>query len=81
MKYIIKNCPACYNYNGKYSCENNHDEQGRDTYCEKINDCIIKEIIEQMNIYKDMHAVTLTDYARREVALKVLDKLKIKKVR
>ena len=81
MKYIIKNCPACYDYNGKYGCENNHDEQGRDTYCEKINDCIMKEIVKQVQVYKNMQAVTLTEFAKREVALKVLDKLEIKEVR
>ena len=43
-KYIVKNCPACCNYAGKYSCENNHDEQGGDTYCENISDCLLKQI-------------------------------------
>ena len=47
MKYIIKNCPACYNYDGKYGCEDNHDEQGRDTYCENISDCSLKKIVDK----------------------------------
>lgn len=46
MKYIIKNCPACCNYAGIYSCEDNHDEQGRDTYCENIENCLLKRIVE-----------------------------------
>lgn len=46
-KYIIKNCPACYDYEGKYGCENNHDEQGRDTYCECITDCLLKQIVDE----------------------------------
>lgn len=52
-KYIIKNCPACYNYEGKYGCEDNHDAQGRDTYCECINDCILKQIVEKCKNYKE----------------------------
>lgn len=48
-KYIIKNCPACYNYDGKYGCEDNHDEQGRDVYCEKIDNCLLKRILELCN--------------------------------
>ena len=45
-KYVIKNCPACYLYSNKYGCEDNHDEQGRDTYCELIDDCVMKNIVE-----------------------------------
>ena len=45
-KYIIKNCPACCYYAGVYGCEDNHDKQGRDTYCEKISDCLLKQIVE-----------------------------------
>lgn len=45
-KYIIRNCPACYDYEGKYGCEDNHDEQGRDTYCELVTDCVLKQIVE-----------------------------------
>ena len=41
---------------------------------------IIKQIIEICTVYRNMHAITLEDYARREVALKVLDKLEIEKV-
>ena len=47
-KYIIKNCPACYYYASVYGCEDNHDEQGRDTYCEKISDCLLKQIVEKL---------------------------------
>ena len=46
-KYIIRNCPACYDYEGKYGCEDNHDEQGRDTYCECITDCVMKQIVDK----------------------------------
>ena len=52
-KYIIKNCPACYDYEGKYGCEDNHDEQGRDTYCECITDCVMKQIVDLCNSTKD----------------------------
>lgn len=53
MKYIIKNCPACCNYAGKYACEDNHDEQGRDPYCENISDCLFKQIVEKCKNYKE----------------------------
>lgn len=46
-KYIVKNCPACCEYTQSYCCEDNYDEQGRDTYCELINDCLIKQVIKK----------------------------------
>jgi len=46
-KYIIKNCPACIYYAGVYCCEDNHDTEGRDTYCENIDNCVMKQIYEK----------------------------------
>lgn len=52
-KYIVKNCPACCEYTQSYCCEDNYDEQGRDTYCELINDCLIKQVIEKCKYYQE----------------------------
>lgn len=41
---------------------------------------VIKQIVELCKIYKNMNATTTEDYARREVALKILDLLEIEEV-
>ena len=46
-KYVIKNCPACCEYTQTYCCEDNYDKQGRDTYCELIDDCVMKQIVNE----------------------------------
>jgi hypothetical protein len=55
--YTVKNCPACVCYGGVFGCEDNYDKEGRDTYCEKIDDCLIKGIIKDcQNAIKIYHA-------------------------
>lgn len=72
-KYIIENCPCYYE-----KCW----DIPRDVHknCADISDCLLKRIVETCTVYRNMHTVTLTDYARREVVLKVLDKLEIEEV-
>ena len=76
MKYIIKNCPAFNNDNFAECKDNNlcHIQ------CCDNNDCLLKQIVETCNVYRYMQAITLTEYAKREVALKILDKLEIEEV-
>ena len=68
MSYIVKNCP-CYTSNGGYyDCWANQD-----TWCENITDCKIKQVIEKCNVYKNFTAITISDYAKRESVLHILD--------
>ena len=46
-EYVVKNCPACCEYTQIYCCEDNYDSQGRDTYCELIDNCLIKQVVER----------------------------------
>jgi hypothetical protein len=84
MKYIIKNCN---NFIPEYSFFNNSCcEKGSvingiyTTKCKDIPYCLIKQIVELCEIYKNMNATTTEDYARREVALKILNLLEIEEV-
>ena len=82
MRYIIKNCPnfiAEYSYFDACKCKKSNTKNGvHQQYCKDIPDCLLKQIAEKCKIYKDMDANTTNDYARREVALKILEMLDIK---
>ena len=79
MKYIIKNCPARFNkVNGEQGCTDNLKKLCLD--CHEVSDCLLKRIVELCKIYKNMNATTTGDYARREVALKILNLLEIEEV-
>ena len=77
-KYIIKNCPA---FNARTrQCRGAYSNYIEYQYCSGNDNCLLKQIVEICTVYRNMHAITLEDYARREVALKVLEKLEIEEV-
>ena len=88
MKYIVKNCPSC-RYTPKryidgidYICWNaqNFNSSARGL-CQDCTDYAIKQVIEECNIYKNFIAITISDYAKRELALHILDLFDIARVR
>lgn len=90
--YTVKNCPACVFYEGTlcqegvFGCEDNYDKEGRDTYCEKIDNCLIKGIIKDcQNAIKIYHAynkhtksVSQILIGEKNMAEKILEKFVIK---
>ena len=71
-KYIIKNCPAF--------CNDICGDDRKECFCDEVTDCVLKQIVEKCRDYYNMQAITTEDYARREVALKILDLLDIQEV-
>ncbi len=48
MKYIVKNCPACRQYQvGIYTCDDLYDCDLQ--RCQDCIDCVIKQVIEKLN--------------------------------
>lgn len=46
MKYIVKNCPACRQYQvGIYTCDDFYDCDLQ--RCQDCTDCVIKQVIEK----------------------------------
>lgn len=78
MKYIIKNCPAFVKNsykNSDWAIENACSDT--DDRCCINHNCLLKQIVSECNKYKYAKGVELTDFARKEVALHILDKLEI----
>ena len=74
-KYIVKNCPSiCF---GKL-CSKPFLSYALN--CQDCTDCVIKQVIEVCNIYKNFTANTTNDYAKRELALHILDLFDIEEI-
>jgi hypothetical protein len=78
MSYIVKNCPACII--SPSCCAKYHIDNGHAKDCQDIKDCVIKQMIEKCNIYKNFTAITINDYAKRELALHILDLFDIEEI-
>lgn len=78
-KYIIKNCPAFLDDVQllEFSEGTCNSLQTHRTYCQDCTDCVLKRIVEMCQTYKKVECCQLTEYARREVAMKILDMLEI----
>ena len=83
-KYIIKNCPGLLKGAEKWAKGFKEDEhfcnEGEGKWCQDCTACVLKQIVDRCNIYKYSEATETTDFARREVALKILDLLQIQEV-
>lgn len=74
-KYIVKNCPCNVTTEDMCDWENTNE-----TYCQDCTSCVIKQVIEKCNIYKNFIAITISDYAKRELALAILQLFDIEEV-
>ena len=71
-RYVVLNCPTLM---GNRLCYGKTIKQ-----CADCTDCVIKQVIEKCNIYKNFTAITINDYAKRELALHILDLFDIEEI-
>jgi hypothetical protein len=72
MSYIVSNCPA-------YLIEEDYCTCYLEV-CSDCTECVTKQVIEKCNIYKNFTAITINDYAKRELALHILDLFDIEEI-
>jgi hypothetical protein len=81
MSYIVLNCPCAYGFiNEPMYCLWKDEVPIYKTLCQDCTDCVIKQVIEKCNIYKNFTAITINDYAKRELALHILDLFDIEEI-
>lgn len=77
MKYIIKNCPNCYNYGEHaqdYWCEFEHNNTLFTNPC-KESDCLLKKIVElvKRDVGSEENMFLVSRYTLRDEILELLD--------